>query len=1067
MLESAPCLLVRPFPPSPLLVALVMKLPSLGIAVALLFTSVVAAHAQQKIDYSRQIRPILSDRCFRCHGPDAGERKGGFRLDVRDSATGAAESGAKPIVPGKPDESELIKRIHETDAELQMPPASLNKKLSADDKKLLRDWIAGGADYQQHWAFVPPKKPALPVVKDASAVRNPIDLFVQAKREQLGMTATPFAARDVLLRRLSFDLIGLPPTIAEVDAFLANRSPDAYEQQVDRLLASPNYGERLAVDWLDASRFADTHGFHIDSGRDMTRWREYVIESFNQNVPYNQFTLEQLAGDLLPTTGDETRDLRQKIASGFNRNHMINFEGGAIPQEYLTAYIIDRVNTTSTVYLGLTVGCSQCHDHKYDPITQKDFYQLFAFFNAVPESGLDGSKGNAAPFLKTPSKLQQAETVRITARLQAIQQQLAGDFPAADAEQAKWETTTASDTGIVKWAVGDRVEAKSRGGANFKVLDDKSLLTSGPNAATEQLEFTWYAGSPIVSAIRVEALADPSFPASGAGRSQNGNFVLTGVKIEAADGSGNFAVKKIRRASADFEQDTFPIANAIDAKPGSGWAIFPQVGKDHFAIFELAEPIKSSEGPRVKVTLQFDSQFAQHQMGRVRVSTTDAEKPTGAETMPAKIATLLSKPRDTRNPAEKQELMTYFRQNVSTALRELRDELAALKSQQIDIEKSIPTTMVMQEAAPRPTYLLMRGQYDKPDKNQEVKANVPGFLSPLPADSPQNRLGLAKWLIDPQHPLMSRVTVNRYWQLIFGTGLVKTADDFGSQGEQPSHPELLDYLATDFVGGSAGASPSRGETGWDVKRLVRDLVTSATYLQSSAATPESRARDPENRFLSRGPRFRLQAEFIRDQALFTGGLLDRRIGGKSVSPYQPAGLWEELMSRSDNDNWTAQKYKQSHGVDLYRRTMYTFWKRTCPPASLATFDAPDREVCTVKRSRTNTPLQALVTLNDPTYVEASRQFAERIVTRGKTTEERIDFLFRSVMSRPPTAQEIAVIKNLYARQLVHFQQNPAAAAKLLKVGEVALDESLNAAELAAWTMTASAVLNTDEALTKG
>ncbi|WP_254507064.1 PSD1 and planctomycete cytochrome C domain-containing protein [Anatilimnocola floriformis] len=1039
-----------------------MKLPTVGIALALLLTALVAARGQQKIDYNRQIKPILSDRCYRCHGPDAGERKGGFRLDQRDSAVGAAESGGKPIVPGKPEESELLKRIHETDAELVMPPPSLNKKLSADEKKLLRDWIAAGADFQQHWAFVTPKKPALPVVKDASAVRNPIDLFLQAKREQLGMTSTQFAPKDVLLRRLSFDLIGLPPTIAEVDAFLANRSPDAYEQQVDRLLSSPYYGERLAVDWLDASRFADTHGFHIDSGRDMTRWREYVIESFNQNVPYNQFTLEQLAGDLLPSTGDETRDLRQKIASGFNRNHMINFEGGAIPQEYLTAYIIDRVNTTSTVYLGLTVGCSQCHDHKYDPITQKDFYQLYAFFNAVPESGLDGSKGNAAPFLKTPTKLQQAETARITARMQAIQQQLASELPAADAEQVKWEKTAASADNIVKWDFADRVEAKSRGGANFKTLEDKSLLTSGPSAATELLEFTWYASSPLVTAVRVDALADPSFPAKGPGRSQNGNFVLTGVKIEAADGSGEFATKKIRRASADFEQDTFPIANAIDSKAGSGWAIFPQVGKDHFAIFELAEPIKSSEGPRLKVTLQFDSQFAQHQMGRVRISSTEAEKPIGAEAMPAKIATLLPKARDARSAAEQQELTTYFRQNVSASLRPLRDELAALKSQQTQIETSIPTTMVMQEAQPRPTYLLMRGQYDKPDKNQELKANVPGFLSPLPADSPQNRLGLAKWLIDPQHPLMSRVTVNRYWQMIFGTGLVKTADDFGSQGEQPSHPELLDYLATDFVGAS-----SSGETRWDVKRLVRDLVTSAAYLQSSSAASESRGRDPENRFLSRGPRFRLQAEFIRDQALFAGGLLDRRIGGQSVSPYQPAGLWEELMSRSDNDKWTAQKYKQSHGVDLYRRTMYTFWKRTCPPASLATFDAPDREVCTVKRSRTNTPLQALVTLNDPTYVEASRQFAERILRSGKTVDERIDYLFRTVMTRPPTAAEIAVIKNLYTRQLVHFQQNPAAAAKLLKVGEVSLDESLNADELAAWTMTASAVLNTDEALTKG
>jgi hypothetical protein len=538
--------------------------------------------------------------------------------------------------------------------------------------------------------------------------------------------------------------------------------------------------------------------------------------------------------------------------------------------------------------------------------------------------------------------------------------------------------------------------------------------------------------------------------------------VLTKVVIEAAESSGDFKVKKIRRAKADFEQENFPLSAAIDSKPASGWAIHPEVGKDHSAVFELTEPVQSSEPARLKISLHFESQFSQHQAGRIRIATTEAEQPIGGNAPPAKIAKLLSQSRESRSAAEQQELTTYFRQNVSTVLRDLREEVASLKGRQTELESAIPTTMVMQEANPRETFVLMRGQYDKPDKNQKVDANVPGFLSPLPADSPQNRLGLAKWLIDPQHPLMSRVTVNRYWQLVFGTGLVKTADDFGSQGEPPSHPELLDYLATDFVGAT-----SDGKTSWDVKRLIREIVSSATYRQSSVASDVSRARDPENRFLTRGPRFRLQAEFIRDQALFAGGLLDRRIGGKSVSPYQPPGLWEELMSRSDNDKWTAQKYSQSHGVDLYRRTMYTFWKRTCPPASLATFDAPDREVCTVKRSRTNTPLQALVTLNDPTYVEASRKFAERIMKQGGPLDERLAFLFRSVTSRAPSPAEFVVLKNLYARQVVHFQKNPDAAAKLLKVGEAAADSGLDPVELAAWTMTASAVLNTDEALTKG
>ncbi|WP_425613797.1 PSD1 and planctomycete cytochrome C domain-containing protein [Anatilimnocola sp. NA78] len=1044
----------------------------LGVAVTLLSLGWVNWVAAQEtpapgkpvlIDYNRQIRPILSDKCYRCHGPDAAERKGGFRLDQRESAIKAAESGEHPIVPGKPESSELLKRIHSDDLDLQMPPASLNKKLTAEEKALLKAWIAAGADFQEHWSFVPPRQPVLPPVKDRSWPANPIDHFILAKLEQAGLAPSAAAGREMLIRRVSLDLIGLPPTLDEVDRFIANRSPDAYEQNVDRLLASPYFGERLAVDWLDASRFADTHGYHIDSGRNMTRWREYVIEAFNQNLPYDRYTVEQLAGDLLPPTGDEATDLRQKIASGFNRNHMINFEGGAVAQEYLTAYIIDRVNTTSTVYLGLTVACSQCHDHKYDPISQKDFYQLYAFFNGVPENGLDGSKGNAAPLLKTPTTFQQNELARISQRMQAIQQQMSGDLPEVDAEQRKWEEA-ALVKNEVKWHVVQKPAAKSRGGATIKELDDHSLLFSEANPAAELLEFNFFAPLPKVTAIRVEAFADDSFKGKGPGRSVNGNFVLTNVRIEAAAENDTFAAAPINKAAADFEQETFPITKAIDGDAASGWAIHPEVGKNHSAIFELKEPIAASEAARVKLSLAFDSQFAQHQIGRVRISVTDADEPIAGAGPPEKVAKLLKQPRDSRSTAEQREVTTYFRNQVSKVLVAARNELEQLKQLQTQLEQAIPTTMVMQELPEtRPTYLLMRGAYDKPDKNEQLTAAVPSFLSPLPAQAPKNRLGLAQWLVDPTHPLMSRVTVNRYWQLLFGTGLVKTADDFGSQGDLPSHPELLDWLATDFVGASSPRT-----TDWDVKHLVRQLVTTSTYRQTSAASAASRTGDHDNRLVSRGPRFRLQAEFIRDQALQASGLLDRRIGGTSVSPYQPAGLWEELMSRADNDKWTAQKYAQSHGVDLYRRTMYTFWKRTCPPASLATFDAPDREVCTVKRSRTNTPLQALVSMNDPTYVEAARLFAERAVKQGGASiDERLAYLFRTVLSRAPSEQEMKVLKNLYGRQLVHFEQHADAARKLLQVGEYPADASLSAPELAAWTMVASTILNTDEALSKG
>jgi len=795
--------------------------------VAALALSVGAA--EPPLDYNRQIRPLLSNHCFKCHGPDAGQRKGGFRLDVRESAVAAAESGEKPVVPGDSAKSELIRRINAADAAERMPPADENKPLTEADKLLLARWIAEGAKYQTHWSFAAPQRPTLPVVKNPIWPRNELDTFILARLEREQLVPSAAADKPTLIRRLTLDLLGLPPTLAEIDAFLADERPDAYERLLDRLLASPRFGERMAVDWLDAARFADTHGYHIDAGRDMSRWREYVIESFNRNTPYDQFTVEQIAGDLLPETGDRERDLRQKLASGFNRNHMINFEGGAIPQEYLTAYIVDRVNTTGTVFLGLTVGCTQCHDHKYDPITQREFYQLYAFFNNLPESGLDGRKGNAVPLLSIPTSQQQA---------------------------------------------------------------------------------------------------------------------------------------------------------ALDA---------------------LAAEIKAVEG-------------------RIAEAEGSKEPPPDAE-----------------------------------AIKRLKDELAALRKRQTAAQAAVSNSMIMQEMPqPRDTFVLVRGAYDKP--GEKVAADVPAFLPPLPKEATHDRLALANWLVSPEQPLTARATVNRYWQLFFGTGLVRTAEDLGSQGEQPTHPELLDWLAVEF----------RGSGGWEVKQLVRLIASSAAYRQSSHITPALRSKDPENRLLARGPRYRLQAEFIRDQALFHSGLLDGHLGGRSVSPYQPAGLWEELMSRADGDNWTAQKYKQDHGVDLYRRTMYTFWKRTCPPPTLATLDAPDRETCTVRRSRTNTPLQALVLLNDPTYVEASRKFAERILAGGgKSLDQRLEFAFRSVLARQPTTVELTILRGVYDRQLARFRELPDAAKALLAVGESPADPSLDPAELAAWAMVASAILNTDEAVTKG
>jgi len=1030
-----------------------LRVLAIVFSVALLLPASVSrgaepAAAKNAIDYNRDVRHILSNNCFKCHGPDAGERKAGLRLDLRDEALKPTESGVPAIVPGKAAESELVRRVFSDDPEVRMPPADSNKRLSDAEKDLLRQWIDDGAEWQQLWSFAPPRRPVPPEIstlKHADWPRTMIDRFVLARLEAEGLRPSPDADRPTLIRRLSLDLTGLPPAPADVDAFVHDKSADAYEQLVDRLMSSPHYGERLALEWLDAARFADTHGYHIDSGRDMTRWREWVIDAFNRNLPFDQFTIEQLAGDLLPVP-----TLEQRIASGFNRNHMINFEGGAIPEEYHTAYIVDRVNTTGTVWLGLTIGCTQCHDHKFDPLTQKEFYQLFAFFHNVPENGLDGSKGNAAPLLAAPSREQQRKLEQLAAEISTIERELTAPNAEFDRAQAEWENASRKGAPPL-WATLAPAELGSAGGATLAKLDDGSVLASGANPATETYTIVAESSLKRVTAVRLEVLPDDSFTAKGPGRSINGNFVLTEVRLA----SGAVGDVMLKAASADFSQQVYPIANAIDGEPRTGWAIHPEVGKPHAAVFELAEPLEGDGPQRLTIVLDCQSQFGQHQPGRFRLSVTNSPDPRGASALPARIVELVAVADTERSEPQRAELRAYYREHVSSALRPRFEALAQLREERAQIEKRVPTAMVMQEmTAPRETFLLVRGQYDK--HGEKVEAGVPASLPPLPAGAPANRLGLAQWLVDPAQPLTARVIANRYWQMVFGTGLVKTSEDFGSQGELPSHPELLDWLAVEFR-----------ESGWNVKQLLRMMVTSSTYRQIAAVTPELLAQDPENRLLARSSRLRLPAEFIRDQALAVGGLLDDRIGGPSVSPYQPAGLWEELMSREDGANWTAQSYVQSHGADLYRRTMYTFWKRTSPPPTLSTFDAPDRETCTVRRARTNTPLQALVLLNDPTYVEAARKLAERLLNDGDSTDERIVFAFRLVLARRPSDRELAVLRRVYDKQLAVYRADGDAARALLSVGEAPRDETLNLAELAAWATVSSMLLNLDEAVTRG
>ena len=992
------------------------------------------AVAAPKVDFNRDVRPILSDNCFACHGPDEKQRKAKLRLDTRD--------GALPTLDlKKPGESDLIKRILTTDKTEHMPPITTGKVVTPAQVETLRQWIAEGAEYRGHWAFIPPKRAEVPAVGDGWAI-NPIDRFTLDRLQKENLKPSPEASKTTLIRRVTLDLTGLPPTPKEIDDFLADNTPGAYEKVVDRLLGSIRYGERMALDWLDAARYADTNGYHIDNGRDMTRWREWVIESFHQNKPYDQFTVEQLAGDLLPNA-----TLEQKVASGFNRNHMINFEGGAIPEEYLNAYIVDRVNTTSTVWLGLTYTCCQCHDHKYDPLSQKEFYQLYAYFNSVPENGLDGNRGNSAPMIRVPSKLQDARIAALKKQIAELEAKREQADPAVAAAMAEWT----KNPGVAKttWKPTKLDKLRGKNGTTFTTTADGISVAGGPNPAQETYSFTIKPGMPKVTALRLEVLADDSQPMKGPGRSANGNFVMTGFKV-----TSEGKALKLRAASADYSQadGIFDVKTLLQPN-GKGWAIYPQTGKPHHAIFELSEPIATDK--EISVELQFNSPFGNHQFSKFRVLATDSATPHEGNPYPANIDAILKTEPAKRTPADQNALLAYYKANISPALRGINDQIAELRKAITKEENSESTAMVMQEMAkPRDTFMLVRGAYDK--KGEKVVPGTPAVLPPLPKGAPSNRLALAQWLVAPEHPLTSRVTVNRYWQLFFGTGIVKTAEDFGTQGDYPSHPELLDWLAVAFR-----------ESGWDLRRLCKMIVMSATYRQSSAVTKELIAKDPENRLLARGPRFRLQAEFIRDQALAVSGLLNGEVGGKSVSPYQPAGLWEELMSRSDGANWTAQSYTQSTGKDLYRRTMYTFWKRTCPPPSLATLDAPDRETCVVRRSRTNTPLQALVLMNDPTYVEAARKFAERLLNEGgKTTEERLNLGFRMVTGRAIQDREAAVLTKALERQKGRFQNDEKGALKLLSVGESPRDPKLPVVDLAAWTMLANSLLNLDEALTR-
>jgi hypothetical protein len=1026
----------------------------------------------EPLSFHRDVRPILSDHCYECHGPDVAVRQAGLRLDQGESALGVLPSGRHALVPGSLDQSQLFQRIAAVDALDRMPPPHADSTLSDREIEILGRFILQGARFEDHWAYRPPRRPDPPVVTGHGWARGDLDRFVLARLEKEGLLPSAETDRRTLLRRLSLDLVGLPPTPAEVEAFLADDRPDAHERLVDRLLASERYGEHMARTWLDAARYADTNGYHIDNERFMWRWRDWVIDAFNRNQPFDEFTVDQLAGDLLPDPTPE-----QLLATGFHRNHMINFEGGAIPEEYRVQYVFDRTDTTATVWMGLTAGCAKCHDHKFDPISQREYYQLAAFFNTVDEVGLDGSQGNAEPKMPAPDPGQREALEELRAELAPLDALLDDADRDAAAAQAAWQEEWDRRLGE-KWRPLAPVSLESTAGARMTVLEDGSIEVSGDNPVTDAYVIEAETDLDRIGALRLEALRDRSDPSLGLGHAGDGSFVLTEIEVEATPlaSGGPSADLDLVPGYADYATPSLGIELAVDGDLETGWgAGYGARPTARTAVFRVgATPADGGAavhrgGARLRIVLRQESSYQHKTMRRFRLSVSGAPEVAfqslGPKALPPpysglalasrEFEYLLGLPGDQRTGAQATTIRHRFRRGHWSSWRPHEARYAELSERLAEIEAAVPTTMVMREMdEPRPTFLLRRGEYDQ--QTDEVHAAVPAVLPPIPEDLPKNRLGLARWLVSGDHPLTARVAANRIWQKFFGRGLVGTSGDFGSQGEWPSHPELLDWLATELV-----------RQDWDLKALQKTIVMSSTYRQTSKATPAMIERDPENRLLARASRFRLDAEVVRDGALAVSGLLVEKLGGPSVKPYQPSGLWREIGYES-RGRFSAGIFEQDHGEALYRRSLYTFWKRTVPPPNMLVFDAPNRETCVVERSRSNTPLQALVLMNDPQFVEAARVLAEDLLERRPEAGDAdlVDGLFRRVLARPATHLEREAMLDLVDDLESHYGQDAAAVEALLRVGERRVGENVPGTELAAWSVAASAVLNLDETVTR-
>ncbi|MGH9632236.1 MAG: PSD1 and planctomycete cytochrome C domain-containing protein [Bryobacteraceae bacterium] len=1065
-----------------------------------LMTAALASGAEPKVKFNRDIRPIMSDTCFRCHGPDEKARMAGLRLDIREEALKTTKSGVTPIVPGEPDKSAIVERVFSTNPAKLMPPKYAHKELTEEQKNTIRRWVEEGAEYEGHWAYQPVRRPPVPKMEGKQPVRNPIDAFIQDRLAKEGLRPSEEADRRTLLRRVTLDLTGIPPTPEEMDAFLKDSSPQAFERVVDRLLASPRYAETQALHWLDAVRYADSSGFHGDNLWPAWPYRDYVLRAFRDNKPFDQFTREQLAGDLIPNA---TRE--QKVASAYNRMNRTSAEGGLQPLEYLAKYGADRVRTTSTVWLGATLGCAECHDHKFDPFSSKDFYAMKAFFADIRETGLVPDRGEKAwgSKLMLPTEEQSSRLGKLDEEIEAAELALEEKTETLKERRWEWEAEmlAAHKAGAIAWRYQRPFSAESVNGADLTIYNDEEIdmnyylngslaserargeglvVASGLNPDNETYVVKFRPGQGTWTALGIDVFQDDSLPGNRLARGAD-RFLLTEVEAEVSSGTAPpEKLKFVLATSHGFgEPPGRPAMLAIDGDETSGWSVRYGEARNPFLALRLEKKLETSPDSVVTVRLRHGADPRRATIGRFRLALSSAEhswpelgdssrkaeaKKDGTGTLttavdlgiPPDVLEALEAYEADRNEDEQKLVEKHFAW-AAPEFNELTIRLERLQAERAQLEAAIPRVVYTERQRPRITRVLPRANW-MDDSGEIVEPAIPEFLGSLKTGGERaTRLDLANWIVSPENPLTARVFVNRTWRHFFGTGLSKVLADLGSQGEWPTHPELLDWLASEFMEPSVDAADAHP---WDVKHIVRTIVTSHTYRQSSLSDAKLDEQDPDNRLLARQSRYRVNAESVHDIALAVSGLLIEKFGGPSVRPYQPDGYLAAM-------NFPKREYSESRGEDLYRRAIYTEWRRTFLHPALETFDAPTREECAVNRVNSNTPLQALILLNDPIFVEASRVFAQHILNSGaEKFQGQLEWAFRRALNRTPEKAERQILADLHTKSLKRFQADEPHATRFVKVGETPLPANANAPELAAMTTVARAILNLHETITR-